>query len=177
MIIIPTLWRGASGRAPDETARREVEEETGLRIERFEPFRAYYFAEQRTNNGKRTAAAARARAEYELYMYHAPCTTPAESMTCGEGRGLRFFAPPDVDALDIAYNHRDVLADFFASPVYARYVPVRIRGNGRHHRPCRLLHRGAGRRHALVRRDDGAIAMWSAYASWRLGATAFTVRR
>jgi 8-oxo-dGTP pyrophosphatase MutT (NUDIX family) len=126
-IMFPGHWGltgGAAhpGETPDETARREVEEETGLRIERFEPFRAYYFAEQRTTNGKRTTAAARARAEYELYMYHAPCTTPAESMTCGEGRGLRFFAPRDVDALDIAYNHRDVLADFFASPVYARYV-------------------------------------------------------
>jgi hypothetical protein len=55
-------------------------------------------------------------------MYHAPCTTAADDMTCGEGRGLRFFAPHELERLDIAYNHRDVLADFFASPAYARYL-------------------------------------------------------
>jgi hypothetical protein len=43
-------------------------------------------------------------------------------MACGEGRGLRFFARNEFDALDIAYNHRDVLADFFVSPAYARYA-------------------------------------------------------
>jgi hypothetical protein len=42
-------------------------------------------------------------------------------MICGEGRGLRFFGPADLPA-DIAYNHRDVLDDFFASAIYARYL-------------------------------------------------------
>ena len=34
----------------------------------------------------------------------------------------RFFGQGDLDGLDIAYNHRDVLSDFFASPAYAPYV-------------------------------------------------------
>jgi hypothetical protein len=43
-------------------------------------------------------------------------------MICGEGRGLRFFGRGELAELDIAYNHRDVLDDFFGSAIYARYV-------------------------------------------------------
>jgi hypothetical protein len=43
-------------------------------------------------------------------------------MVCGEGRALRFFAPHELPALDVAYNHRDVLTEFFASPAYPRYL-------------------------------------------------------
>jgi 8-oxo-dGTP pyrophosphatase MutT (NUDIX family) len=121
-IMFPGHWGltgGAArpGETPEQAARREVAEETGLTLERFEPFRAYYFNEQ--GAGKKSATL---RTDYELYLYHAPCDTPVEEMVCGEGRGLSFIAPEELHALDIAYNHRDVLRDFFASPAYARYV-------------------------------------------------------
>jgi 8-oxo-dGTP pyrophosphatase MutT (NUDIX family) len=121
-IMFPGHWGltgGASQHAetPEQTARREVEEETGLQLEAIEPFRAYYFAE--TKGGKKPQPG---RADYELYMFHAPCDTPVEEMICGEGRELRFFAADEVAALDIAYNHAEVLADFFASPAYGAYV-------------------------------------------------------
>jgi len=124
-IMFPGHWGltgGAAqpGETPEQTARREVLEETGLNLDRFEPFRAYYFSDERPANGKRRPA--NGNKEYELYLYHAPCTTPAADLACGEGRALRFFAPDEIDALDIAYNHRDVLAEFFVSPAYARYV-------------------------------------------------------
>ncbi len=117
-IMFPGHWGltgGASlpGETPEQTALREVTEETGLTLDRFEAFRAYYFAE----SGPR-----RPRIEYELYLFHAPCDTPADTMTCGEGSGLRFLGPPEIETLDIAYNHREVLADFFATAAYARYV-------------------------------------------------------
>jgi 8-oxo-dGTP pyrophosphatase MutT (NUDIX family) len=120
-IMFPGHWGltgGAAhaGETPEQTARREVEEETGIALERFEPFRAYYFNEQGT--AKKTSS----RAEYEVYVYHAACSSPVEEMTCGEGRGLRFFGRDEVQELDIAYNHRQVLDDFFDSPVYARYL-------------------------------------------------------
>jgi 8-oxo-dGTP pyrophosphatase MutT (NUDIX family) len=120
-IMFPGHWGltgGAAhpGETPEQTARREVEEETGIALERFEPFRAYYFNEQGV--GKKTSS----KADYELYLYHAPCSTPAEEMACGEGRGLRFFARDEVEQLDIAYNHRQVLDEFFESPAYARYI-------------------------------------------------------
>lgn len=121
-IMFPGHWGLTGGAAhPDETpeqaARREVEEETGVALERFEPFRAYYFSE--SGAGKKSATT---RTDYELYLFHAPCETAAEEMVCGEGRGLRFFAPGEMRELDIAYNHRDVLSDFFASALYARYA-------------------------------------------------------
>src|SRR4029079_10466296 len=125
-IMFPNHWGltgGAShdGETPEQTARREVAEETGLELGRMEPFRAYYFAETGARSGaKRTAA--KARADYEVYVYHAACATPATELTCGEGRELRFFLPEELEALDIAYNHRDVLSDFFASPAYVRYI-------------------------------------------------------
>lgn len=122
-IMYPGHWGitgGAAnaGETPEQTAVRETEEETGLRIERMEPFRAYYF----TDPPAGAKASSKARADYELYLYHAPCGTPAEELTCGEGRELRYFAPDDAMALNLAYNHREVLGDFFASPAYARHV-------------------------------------------------------
>jgi 8-oxo-dGTP pyrophosphatase MutT (NUDIX family) len=121
-IMFPGHWGLTGGAAqpaetPEQTARREVEEETGIALDRFDPFRAYYFSEN--GAGKKAQSS---RADYELYLFHAACDTPVEEMVCGEGRGLRFFAPAEVTEIDIAYNHRDVLVDFFGSAAYARYL-------------------------------------------------------
>jgi 8-oxo-dGTP pyrophosphatase MutT (NUDIX family) len=121
-IMFPGHWgltggAGHPGETPEQTARREIEEETGLQLERCDPFRAYYFSE--TKAGKKPQPG---RADYEVYVFHAPCDTPAEELVCGEGRELRFFAPEEAPGIDIAYNHREVLSDFFASPLYARYL-------------------------------------------------------
>lgn len=118
-IMFPGHWGligGASlpGESAEDTARRETQEETGLTPPRIEPFRAYYTTETPTR-GKGPST------DYDLYLFHAPCETRAGDLACGEGRELRFFSPDDLASLDIAYNHRDVLADFFASPVYAQY--------------------------------------------------------
>jgi hypothetical protein len=43
-------------------------------------------------------------------------------MVCGEGQALRFISPDEADELPIAYNHREVLSDFFGSADYAAYV-------------------------------------------------------
>jgi 8-oxo-dGTP pyrophosphatase MutT (NUDIX family) len=121
-IMFPGHWGitgGAAleGETPEQTARREVREETGIVLTRFQPFRAYYFTENGAGKKAKTA-----RGDYEVYLFHAPCELPAEDLTCGEGRGLRFFAAGDLADLDIAYNHREVLDDFFASDIYPRYL-------------------------------------------------------
>jgi 8-oxo-dGTP pyrophosphatase MutT (NUDIX family) len=123
-IMYPGHWgitggAGLPGETPEQIARREVEEETGLVLDKIEAFRAYYTpAAPATGRGR----AAAKRADYELYLFHAPCETPAEEMVCGEGTELRFFAPHELPGLDVAYNHREVLTDFFASPAYPRYL-------------------------------------------------------
>ena len=124
-IMFPDHWgltggAGHPGETPEQTARREIDEETGLALGKIEPFRAYYFNETKAAAGARRSA--KPGADYELYLFHAPCDTPAEGMVCGEGRELRFFSPDETAGIDIAYNHRDVLADFFASSAYALYL-------------------------------------------------------
>lgn len=132
-IMFPDHWgitggAGHPGETPEQVARREVAEETGLTLGKIEPFRAYYFQETRTPAGARPSA--KRAADYELYLFHAPCSTPAEEMTCGEGCGLRFFAPEELAEIDVAYNHREVLSDFFASPAYALYLHGAPFGDG-----------------------------------------------
>lgn len=125
-IMFPNHWgitggAGNPGETPEAVARREVAEETGIQLREMEPFRAYYFQETHRPGGAK-AGAKRASADYELYLFHAPCETPVEEMVCGEGRELRFFAPEQVADVDIAYNHRDVLDEFFGSAAYASYL-------------------------------------------------------
>lgn len=125
-IMYPDHWgitggAALAGETPEQAARREVEEETGLVLGRIDPFRAYYFQEA-ANGGGAKASRSRARADYELYLFHAPCETPAEELVCGEGQALRFVSPDELDELPIAYNHREVLDDFFGSAAYAAYV-------------------------------------------------------
>ncbi len=122
-IVFPGHWgitggAGRPGETPEQIACREVAEETGLKLDKIEPFRAYYFPA--TPPGRRRSA--KGSNDYELYLFHAPCATPVDEMVCGEGQALRFFAPHELPGIDIAYNHREVLIDFFASPLYARYL-------------------------------------------------------
>jgi len=124
-IMYPDHWGLTGGAAhPDETAeqaaRREVDEETGLTLGHIEPFRAYYF--QETGNGGAKASRTKTRADYEVYCFHAPCETPVEELVCGEGQALRFFSPEEIAEIPVAYNHRDVLDDFFGSAAYAAYL-------------------------------------------------------
>ncbi len=123
-IMFPGHWGLIGGASlgeetPDQAARREVEEETGQTPGHIEPFRAYYQEEQKPGARKKPQPG---RADFEVYIFHAPCETPVEEMVCGEGVELRSFAPDEIAALDVAYNHREVLTDFFASGAYALYL-------------------------------------------------------
>lgn len=122
-IMYPDCWgitggAGHPGETPEQIARREVREETGLTLDGIEPFRAYYNQGSPPGNG----GGAKKLIDYELYLFHAPCEAAVEAMDCGEGRELRFFAPHELAGIEIAYNHREVLTEFFAAPAYARYL-------------------------------------------------------
>src|SRR5262245_19970275 len=71
-IMYPNHWgltggAGLPGETPEQAARREVTEETGMTLGDMQPFRAYYFQDV---VGGAKSAAARAKADYELYLYH-----------------------------------------------------------------------------------------------------------
>ena len=162
-IMFPGHWgitggAGLAGESPEQTARREVSEETGLTLGRIAAFRAYYF--QETPAGTRSGARKRS-ADYELYLFHAPCTTPAEELVCGEGRELRFFSPEDVADAPIAYNHGEVLDDFFGSTTYAEYLQGRpFAGDGEVIDPL------TGFRTAIESGDHWFDATMRAIAAW-----------
>src|ERR1700682_2665749 len=57
-IMFPDHWgltggAGQAGETPEETARREVLEETGIKLGKIEPFKAYYFTETKAPSGAR----------------------------------------------------------------------------------------------------------------------------
>ena len=134
--------RGARGDGPDARQDRAV---PGLLLRRDEDCRRR--APRREDAPPTTSSTSSTR----------PATTPAEELVCGEGRELRFFSPDETAGIDIAYNHREVLADFFASSAYALYlrgVPFGDAGRRRRDRAARALPRRARRRHALVRGAD-----------------------
>lgn len=108
-IMYPGFWGitgGAAwpGESPEETARREVREETGLVLGTVSPFRAYRKVKEGTL--------------FETHYFCASVDQPVEAMTVGEGQELRFFSPDELPALPLAYSHSQVLADFIASPGY-----------------------------------------------------------
>ena len=110
-IMFPGFWGitgGAAqgGESPEEAARREVLEETGLEVEEMRPFRVY---QEEDASGLR----------YELHIFHAPLP-PGEARP-GEGQDLRLFSPPELPQLPLAYNHAEVLAEFLASDAYQGY--------------------------------------------------------
>jgi len=112
-IMFPGFWgitggAAQAGESPEEAARREVAEETGLQVREAAPFRRY---------PEEDAAGLR----YELYIFHAPL--PAGEARPGEGQALRLFSPGELWGLPLAYNHAQVLADFLASDAYRGYRP------------------------------------------------------
>jgi 8-oxo-dGTP pyrophosphatase MutT (NUDIX family) len=110
-IMFPGHWGitgGAAleGETPEQTAVREVMEETGLCIECVDTFKVY------SKSGPRRGS------RYETHYFYASTDRSVETMTVGEGRELRFFAPEEIEGIPIAYGHKEVLADFLASPHY-----------------------------------------------------------
>jgi 8-oxo-dGTP diphosphatase len=91
------------GESPEEAARREVYEETGLTLS------GPLTLDQQFpwSNPGRT-----------WYVFVAPTHASADDLVLGEGQELRFVAPGDVFALDLAPPVRAILTDFLASPAY-----------------------------------------------------------
>jgi 8-oxo-dGTP diphosphatase len=106
----PNLWGlvgGAieEGESPEEAARREVYEETGLTLTgMLTPFKHFTWSEP----------------AHTWYVFAVSTDANADDLVLGEGQELRFVPPSDVFALDLVPPVRMVLTEFLASPVYAR---------------------------------------------------------
>lgn len=84
------------GETPEEAARREIEEEVGLRLPG--PLALVYHGD----DGDR-----------ERFMFAAPLACEPEELTLGEGQGLGLFSEGELDALPVVPIHRRILGLFF----------------------------------------------------------------
>jgi 8-oxo-dGTP pyrophosphatase MutT (NUDIX family) len=97
------------GETPEQTARRELAEETGLVLERVLPFGMY---DEEHEDGTPCNA----------HFFYGMTAVPAEEMTLGEGQELRFFPAGKLAGLSLAFRHAEVLRDFLASDAYASLI-------------------------------------------------------
>ena len=109
-ILYPNHWgiTGGNARArekPENTARREVREETGLELDEFYPFTV-------------TDVTLDSGVQNITHYYYAKTDKTVDDMVLGEGQELRFFCPEALKDLPLAFEHYEVLTDFIASPEY-----------------------------------------------------------
>ncbi len=84
------------GETPEEAARREIEEELGLRLEG--PLSLIYHS-----NGERL----------ERFFYAAPLLVSPEDLTLNEGQGMALLSPAEWEHYGIIPLHTEILTAFF----------------------------------------------------------------
>jgi 8-oxo-dGTP pyrophosphatase MutT (NUDIX family) len=85
------------GETPEDGARREIEEELGLRLA--DPLALAYHGEDDTR---------------ERFIYEAALPVPPELLVLREGQGMALLAEEELDAYRVVPLHREILAQFFA---------------------------------------------------------------
>lgn len=117
-----------AGETPEEAARREVLEETGLAIDGPLKLFAYYVSYADSHNvwhavdSLEAAHAANPTIIREAYIFYAGTNARQEEVVLGEGQAMLFQAPEAALALDLGNTARRVLPQFFASPEYTELI-------------------------------------------------------
>jgi 8-oxo-dGTP pyrophosphatase MutT (NUDIX family) len=95
------------GEAPDAAAFREFEEETGQILDYLKFFRLY-----RREPDLPTSLT------HVYHVYYVDADIDEDRIVVGEGQAFRYFAPDELDGLDMPLHARNVLAEFLASAAY-----------------------------------------------------------
>lgn len=95
------------GEPADSAALREFEEETGHLLPELKLYRVY-----------RRATDLSTLLSDIFHVYYTDADIPEEMIDVNEGQAFRYFAPAELDALDIPPHARAILSDFATSPAY-----------------------------------------------------------
>lgn len=104
-IVYPGAWAIFGGHLdpgeePEAGARREIEEELGLRL-----------------SGPLELVFDEADATRRRYFFAAPLEVPLDELTLNEGQGMGLFSAAELDALALVPLHARILREFLAQRV------------------------------------------------------------
>jgi 8-oxo-dGTP pyrophosphatase MutT (NUDIX family) len=95
------------GESPEEAARREVREETGLEPGPLQPYLVRTRPSVTTDDG-----------EVEMHAFCGPTDARQEDVVLGEGQAMVFLTPQEALARDLGVTAALLLPEFLASPQY-----------------------------------------------------------
>lgn len=98
------------GETPEEAARRELLEETGLLVD---GELALYWSGLRPSTSAVSGLV-------EWFVYCAPTDAQQDEVILGEGEAMEFIAPSEALALELGATAHMLLPEFFASEAYLR---------------------------------------------------------
>jgi 8-oxo-dGTP diphosphatase len=101
------------GEDPEEAGRRELLEETGLRVAG--PLALFWSGMRPSSRAPDDPSIAT-----EWYIYYARTTARQEDVIVGEGQAMIFTPLEQALALDLGFSARFFIPRFFASPEYRR---------------------------------------------------------